>query len=125
MASVDGHLLSSLASLYPQNDLVLTEVFRVINNFNGGIGCRSWISSLGSGVVRIIIIILLKRYVTEPSIISDLFKKWGWHLIRFVLYRNRKYSNKDYQAIQLTPIGEAGRSINGLPLYVATLGEVV
>lgn len=49
-ATNDGHLLSSIASMYPRDDVVFTEIFRVINNFGSEArpGCRSWISGLGA-----------------------------------------------------------------------------
>ncbi len=100
----DDNLLGSLASQtitnaiggmfgnYQQNDFALKEILEILKRFTCGKSLRDTLPNLIRGVTQVLLIIILKRYITNPDKMLSAFKRAGWCVLASVLYKRESFT---------------------------------
>lgn len=131
--AITNTLVGTLGSaLGYQNDFVMKEVLEMMKTFTCGKRVRDILPNISKGVMKVLFIIILKHYITDPAKLLGIFKKTGWCVLASVLYKRESYTNTTASSFE----GNMARAITDtfspeedyvrcLPVYTTIEGPVV
>jgi hypothetical protein len=115
--------LLGIDSLFRGEELVIKEIFNIMETFKCADSWKRTIITVIKGIPRILFIIMLKHYISNPTNLIALLKSICWFVVKLILYKTDSYiktevgSLDQYCAKKLETFDNEGSSY-GVPYYI-------